>query len=121
MTVGTVLLSKDNFYIGPKGELPVRPSWDKSFITKLIQGKRVLVSKNTLVTLPKSILDAAYFTTNPELPYDVNFGISTFKNKPDLLLVVRSNKDLNAGKKFRLDGYIAMVELKNLEVYTKEV
>ena len=117
MTIGTVLLSKDNFYIGTKGELPARPDWDKDFITNLIKGRKVLCSKNTLVDLPKSILDSAYFTTNPTLEHDINFGISSFKYKPDILIVVRSNENLNAGKLFRLNDYTLIHCSTNMEVY----
>lgn len=120
MTVGSVLLSKDGFYVGSKGELPKRPNWDKTFIIELIRGKKVLCSKNTLVDLPKSILDSAYFTTNPNAEYDINFGISSFRYKPDLLIVVRSTELLNTGKKFRLQGYNAIYKSTEMEVYTNE-
>jgi len=117
MTLGVVLLSKNNKYIGEQGQLPARPSWDKDFITRLIKGKRVLCSKETLNSLPKSILKSAYFTTSCEAEYDINFGIDTFKQKPDLLIVVRSNDDLDGGYEFRLSGYELLVKRQNMELY----
>ena len=118
MTIGLMLLSSDGFYIDNLGKLPKRPSWDKEFITKLIKGKRVLCSKATLDTLPKSILDAAYFTTNPDVEYDINFGIDTFKIKPDLLIVTRSNHELGQGKLFRLSDYNLVLNRNGLEIYS---
>lgn len=118
MTQGIVLLSQDGFYLGELGQLPTRPVWDKEFITMLIKGKRVLCSQNTLKDLPKSLLSVAYFTVDPKMDYDINFGIDTFKTgKPDQLIVVRSKQDLVAGKEFNLDGWTAVYKSKDLEIY----
>jgi len=106
MTVGVVLLSKNNVYVSNEGQLPKRPRWDKTFITDLIRGQRVLCSAATLKTLPQSILGAGYFTTDATNDYDINFGIDTFKSAPvDMLFVVRSGSELE-GKQFRLEGYV---------------
>ena len=118
MTQGIVLLSHDGFYLGNDNQLPNRPSWDKEFITMLIAGKRVLCSNATLKSLPKSMLDIAYFTTSPVADYDINFGIDTFKTaKPDQLIVVRSKYNLNEGKAFNLDGWKLTYKSKDLEIY----
>jgi len=52
--------------------LPSRPKGDKSFITELARGKKVLMSENTLKDMPKSILDICTVTEDP-LDYDINF------------------------------------------------
>ncbi len=105
MTLGVMLLSSNNVYVSNTGALPKRPRWDKTFITDLIRGQRVLCSAETLKTLPSSILGAGYFTTDPTNEYDVNFGVATFKTAPvDLLFIVRSNAEME-GKIFRLDDY----------------
>ena len=100
-----MLLSKNNVYISNEGNLAKRPRWDKTFITDLIRGQRVLCSAKTLKTLPTSILGAGYFTTDPTNDYDINFGVETFSSAPvDMLIVVRSGQEME-GKKFRLDEY----------------
>jgi len=101
-----MLLSKNNVYISNEGNLPKRPRWDKTFITDLIRGQRVLCSANTLKSLPASILGAGYFTTDPTNDYDINFGVATFSSAPvDMLFVVRSGQEMS-GKQFRLDDYV---------------
>jgi len=120
MTIGLVLLSADGFYLSEFGTLPRRPLWDKEFITKVIKGKRVLCSYTTLATLPKSMLSIAQFTTDTKAEYDVNFGIDTFKVKPDLLIVSRSIKNLHRGKRFDLSEFDQVVQTEGLEMYTHE-
>lgn len=118
MTQGIVLLSADGYYLGANGELPARPSWDKEFLTMLIKNQRVLCSPNTLKTLPKSMLNVAYFTINPSMDYDINFGIETFRSaKPQQLIVVRGKESLGSGKLFKLDGWTLVYKSKDLEIY----
>lgn len=118
MTVGIILLSSNNYYIDENGMLPKRPKWDKQLLLGIIKNKRVLCSSNVLNTLPKSILDSAYFTTNPNADYDINFGIDTFRSaRPDLLIVVRSSSSLENGKKFDLSNFQQLVATTNLELY----
>lgn len=106
MKLGIMLLSSNNVYISAEGNLPKRPRWDKTFITDLVKGQRVLCSAQTLKTLPASILGAGYFTTDPDNDYDINFGVSTFATSPvDMLFVVRSSGDME-GKQFRLEDYV---------------
>jgi len=101
MKIAIVLLSKDGYYLGPNGELPKRPSWDKEFITLLAEGKTVLCSENTFKTLPPSIKKvAAGITTNPEDDWQVNFGIKTYNEISDYFLIITSTEDLDGGKKF---------------------
>jgi hypothetical protein len=118
MTQGIVLLSKDSFYLTNSGELPLRPTWDKQFITELIRGKVVLCSFATLRSLPSSMFAVASFTTDVNAKYDINFGIDTFKTaRPDQLLVVRSLKDMGDGKKFNLRNWHNIYKSKELEIY----
>lgn len=100
------------------GQLPARPRWDKQFLIDLIKGKRVLCSRTTLASLPASMTDTAYFTTDINAEYDINFGIDTFsKARPDLLMVVRSHKDLNGGYVFRLNNWELIHANKDMELY----
>lgn len=118
MTQGVVLLSADGFYLSNSGELPLRPDWDKTFITELIRDKLVLCSFETLKDLPSSMFAIASFTTNPNAKYDINFGIDTFKTaRPEQLLVVRSRQTLGDGKKFNLRIWKNIYKGKDLEVY----
>lgn len=117
-TIGVVLLSKDNYYI-KDWRLPSRPKGDKSFITELARGKKVLMSENTLKDMPKSILDICTVTEDP-LDYDINFWIASFKYKPDMFIVIRSLDDLNGWSKFRegyFDAYNQIMNINNIEMY----
>jgi len=116
MKIGILLLNKNDVYITEEGVLPKRPSWDKRFLLDLIKGQRVVCSKETLKTLPKSIIDTAYFTTNTSLDYDINFGISTFIDAVDLLFVVRSNGE-EKGKVFNLSNYNKILNRGGLEIW----
>jgi len=102
--IGIVLCSKDWFYISENGSLPQRPSFDKELITRLAEDKIILCSPNTHKTLPKSIRNAALgITTNTSAPWEVNFGIDTFKEQCDAFILVRSRESLRNGKKFNFD------------------
>jgi len=116
MKLGILLLNKNNVYLTEDGKLPKRPRWDKRFLLDLIEGQKVVCSKETLKTLPKSITDNAYFTTNPELDYDINFGIDTFHNNVDLLLIIRSLGTEN-GRIFNLNKYKLILNKGGLELW----
>ena len=118
MTIGILLLNKNDVYLTNNLDLPKRPKWDKEFLLNIIKGKKVLCSKNTLVNLPNSILNAAYFTTDINSDYDINFGIDTFKATPDLLFIVRSSGD-EQGKVFRLNEYKKILDKGGFEIWTK--
>ena len=120
MTLGIMLLSKNDVYVSEAGALPKRPRWDKTFITDLIRGQRVLCSAKTLKCLPQSILGAGYFTTDPTNDYDINFGVDTFRAAPvDMLFVVRSGQEMN-GKQFRLDDYALIHRVSpSFEIYRR--
>lgn len=120
MKLGVLLLSKNNVYIGEDGNLPTRPRFDKTLITDIIKGQRVLCSIKTLRSLPPSILEAGYFTTDPTKDYDINFGISTLKEAPvDMLMIIRSTDTLD-GTEFRLDNYeLIFKPTKSFELYRR--
>jgi len=75
---------------------------------------RVTCSRETLADLPKSITDKCYITTG--LDYDINLGISTFKDKVDLLIVIRTRGGED-GKQFKLDGYKLILKKGELELW----
>lgn len=119
MKVGMILLDPNNVYVYEDGSLPVRPDWDKEFITDMITDKTILCSQNVLDTIPKSMLKVATFTTDMEADYDINWGISTFADRPEMLLVTRSEVvKAIGGKALRMDGYSqAFKDEKGLEIW----
>jgi len=122
MKLGMILLDPGNKYVYEDGSLPIRPEFDKQFITDMITNKVVLCSQNVLDTIPESMKRVAWFTTDMNMPYDINWGISTFEDKPAMFLVTRSKvaRELG-GKVLRLDGYNKTFEdEKGLEIWLKE-
>ena len=110
MKLGMILLDPGNKYVYEDGSLPIRPEFDKQFITEMITDKTVLCSQNVLDTIPPSMKRVANFTTDMESDYDINWGISTFVDKPDMFLVTV----------LRLDGYTQVFEdEKGLEIWVK--
>lgn len=123
MKLGMILLDPGNKYVYEDGSLPIRPEFDKQFITDMITDKTVLCSQNVLDTIPKSMRNVADFTTNMEDDYDINWGISTFVDTPDMLLVTRAQvaKKLG-GKVLRLDDFTQVfTDEKGLEIWLKKV
>ena len=114
MKLGILLLNQKNVYLTATGLPESRPRWDKEFLTNLVDGMKVTCSKETLVKLPKSITDKCYITTG--LDYDINLGISTFKDKVDLLIIVRTRGEED-GKQFRLDDYKLILKKGELEIW----
>lgn len=99
--IGIVLISTDGYYVGPNGELPKRPWFDKGLLLALCKGMNVLCSPNTKNDLPNSVIKVANTVNSPIWQADVNLGISTFRSTPpDIMLVVRGTDNLNKGKKF---------------------
>lgn len=118
-----ILLDPGNKYVYSDGSLPIRPEFDKQFITDMITDKTVLCSQNVLDTIPKSMLAVADFTTDMEADYDINWGISTFVDTPDMLLVTRAQvaKKLG-GKVLRLDSFSQVFkDEKGLEIWLRKV
>lgn len=106
MKVGMILLDPEDKYVYEDNSLPIRPKWDKEFITEMIRGKKVLCSMNVIDTIPRSMRKIADFTTDMSSDYDINWGIKTFVKIPDLLIVTRGKetKDI-PGKVFRLNDF----------------
>jgi hypothetical protein len=118
MKIGIILLSKNDYYMDEKGCLPSRPTFDKKFITDFIEGKKVLCSIKTMRSLPESMLSKAYFTTDINSDYDINFGIDTFsKARPDILIVIRSQVNIVSGYKFRMSQWSNFYRTKNMEMW----
>ena len=125
MKIAIVLLSRDGYYLGPNGELPHRPIFDKELITFLASGKKVLCSENTMKTIPPSIRKVAKsITTDPMSDWDVNFGIKTYNEIGDYFIVVKSESDLGGGKKFDMsritDHYVECISLFSINVYVNK-
>lgn len=118
MTISTVLLSQDNYYLWPNWELPKRFKGDKEFITALSKWKRVLMSPNTYKDMPKSILNNC--TPVFEWEYDINFGIASFKELSDVFIVIRSKECLWGWKAFKkdyFDSYNKVMDINWVEMY----
>ena len=124
-TEGIVLISRDGYYLNSRGDLPTRPEWDKTFLLWKVNGKRILCSENTKVTLPKSVIDAAQsISTNPEEPWDINLGIDTFKHVPDIFYLCKSPLYMSdrKSKTLRLDfldGHEKVIDSKELTIYAR--
>ena len=132
MSIGIILLSNDNYYLGEDGELPSpRPEWDKKLLLALCEDKICICSQNTYDTLPPSLTKKAkgVYVAHGDVNYDVNLGISTFKTqKPEVLYVVRTGEDLGGGKEFRmsdiLENYVkcdSVYNKHNIEIYVKKL
>lgn len=116
-----ILLDPANNYVYEDGSLPIRPDWDKAFIKQMIAGQTVLCSENVMDTIPESFKKIAWFTTDESMRHDINWGISTFKLFPNMILVSRGPATKKIpGKKFRLDNYINVFkDEKGLEIWLK--
>lgn len=115
MQIGICLLSLDGYYLRDDGTLPVRPSWDKEFLIKLIEGLPCVASQNTIDNLPPSIKNSATNIFNDtsylqRMAGDINLGIKTFRDLPDLMFIVRSQYNAGSGKLLRLDRYTKLIE-----------
>ena len=109
MRVGSILLSQDDKYL-IDGRLPHRPDWDKDWLKYLCDcAEGIIYSSSTAKDLPK-------WAKKPLSIWDLNLGISTFKDAaPDLLFVVRS-EEIGKGKQFDLSEW----EKVEVEVYRRK-
>jgi len=116
MKVGILLLSADGYYVDEDGFLPARPDFDKKLLLGLCNNQTYICSPKTLETLPLSLLMIGEKATSEE--YDINLGVKTlYTLPPHLLIVVRSNEELKAGKKFDLTGFRQVYDSNDLELY----
>ncbi len=112
--IGIILISKDGYYVGDKGQLPKRPSFDKELITYLATNEVVLCSENTFKDIPPSIRKVVKdLTTDKDADWTVNFGISTFKEKCDIFYIIHSNENLDNGKYFNIDRLKKMYNIES--------
>jgi hypothetical protein len=99
--IGIVLVSADGYYLGPNGELPKRPWFDKDLLLGVCKGMNVLCSPNTAKDLPASIHKVANTVNSGTHLKDINLGISTFRTtSPDVMIIVQSDQFLGGGKEF---------------------
>jgi len=118
MKVGILLLSQDDYYVDEEGDLPPRPNFDKELLLALCKGQGCLGSRKTLEGLPRSLKDTAYCYELVD-DYDVNLGIKTlYTQPPHMLIVVRSDSYLYAGKLFDIENrFIEKFRSENLELW----
>ena len=108
MRVGALLLDQNDNYL-VSGKLPTRPNWDKDWLKYLCE------CANGIIYSPSTAKDLPAWAKKPNGDWDLNLGIATLANQPDLLLVTRSESS-GAGKRFRLDEW----ERVEVEVYRRK-
>lgn len=108
MRVGALLLTSQNQYL-INDRLPYRPVWDKEWLKYLCD------NANGITYSPNTSKDLPLWAKKPNMDWDLNLGIATFEDKPDLLLITRS-PDHGIGPEFRLDEY----EKVNVEVWRRK-
>jgi len=110
MIVGTILLTKNNFYTNAAGELPKRPKFDKELLSGLIKGHRV--SDEGYGLLPLSMQKLVTVSEELDMPITI-----PELAKAELLIVVRSLEELTIGKVFRLDNHKLLVKDRRIELW----
>ncbi len=119
MKVGIILLSQDNYYLDRRGNLPLRPEFDKELLVALCKLQTFTCGSNTFKSLPESILKNAHYTKGSD--YDVNLGVVTLvDNPPHLLIVSRSDQYIHGGKHFSLKDYKRYFDSPKLELWIKK-
>lgn len=131
MTLGILLLDPNNYYVGPQGELPVAPAYDKKILFGLSIHNKILISSNTYYSLPKNLREDINYNfiileeEEGELDeYDINWGIkSLYTNTPDILLVVKSKEVLpDGGKKFNPeDLFTLVVDFSPISIWRRSI
>lgn len=114
MKVGTILLTKSNFYCNANGDLPKRPKHDKELLAGIIAGGRV--SNAGYDMLPFSLQKLVTVDTIvPNTPITIRELA-----KSDLLIVSRSQEELEFGKQFRLDNFKLLVKDRKVELWIRK-
>lgn len=111
MVVSTILLTKSNKYIDANGNLPKRPTHDKTLLAELVSSQ-LSVSEEGYNTLPPSIQKLCIVDTN----YKMLITIPEIANS-ELLIVSRSTEDFEDGKEFRLDNFKCLVKDRKVELW----
>ena len=117
MIVSTILLTKDNFYINDKGELPKRGSHDKNLLTELVRGQTISIKAAEM--LPPSIKGLAQVISDKVEP-TIGITIEEISALSDILIVSHSNELIIRGKQFRLDGFELLVKSKYIDIYKRK-
>jgi len=111
--VGTILLTKNNYYTtGTSGNLPQRPKHDKLLLSEMC--KNQIVSDKAYEMLPLSIQKFITVGENPTIPITIRELAQC-----QLLIVSRSSEEFICGKKFRLDGFKQIVKDRKIEIWSK--
>ena len=105
MIVSTILLTREDVYVGSKGELPHgRPDFDKELLTTLCKGQ--VVSLSAYEMLPPSIRRIVDVTD--QIEPTIGITIPEINGLTDLLIVVRASGHTK-GAKFRFDNFEPIV------------
>ena len=98
MRIGSILLDfNDNYLVDNR--LPARPEWDKGWLKYLCE------AASGITYSPSTGKDLPDWAKKPSGDWDLNLGIATLEDQPDLLLVSRSYTAGLNGKVFRLDNW----------------
>lgn len=117
MFCGTILLTKDNYYVGTSSDklaehLPHRPKHDKLLLSEMCKGQ--VVSDDAYNMLPLSIQKLITVGENPTIPITIQELANC-----QLLIVSRSIEEFLTGKKFRLDNFKLIVKDRKIEIWSK--
>ena len=114
--IGTILLSRDNKYIDKDGKLPERPPHDKDMLRAM--SIKQIVSTDGYEMLPPSIRKVCTSSASYTMPVTIRELA-----KADILLVSRSEVQLEGGKEFRLTDFKCIIKERSIEcwVNTKNV
>ena len=111
--VGTILLTRNNYYVDQSGDLPVRPKHDKMLLTEICARKTV--SNAGYELLPPSIQKLCMVSDNPQVPITIQE-----LSQCDILIISRSPKEFIGGKIFRLDNFNCIVKDRKIEIWSKK-
>ena len=111
----TILLDPNDRYVDNNGKLPTRPFFDKELLHAL--SYNTCVSKSGYKMLPPSIRKNVYINNNN---ITCAITINEIANLSNVLIVVRSNKNLLNGKKFRLNNFKNLIIKKNIEIWIRK-
>ncbi len=112
--ISTILLDKNNYYIDDRGQLPERPIFDKKLLFAFCYGQ--YVSQEGYKLLPPSIKNHVYIDNNN---ITIAITIKEIAELSNVLIVIRSNKDIIKGKKFRFNNFYNLIKQNNIEIWVK--
>lgn len=113
MFCGTILLTKDNFYVDINGNLPKRPKHDKLLLSEICRNQ--VVSDEAYNMLPLSIQKLCTVGTQPTVPITINELANC-----QILIVSRSTDEVSSGKTFRLDNFNLIVKDRKIEIWSRK-